>query len=82
MSDEAPTVDDAQNASIEPKPDAVMFPKAVVKRIMKIDPEVVNISAEAIALVSKATEILTREFAKNSFATTSAAGRSTIHTRD
>ena len=48
-------------------PAALAIPKAAVKRIMKLDPEVTHVQAEAVVLVAKATEIFLERLAKEAF---------------
>eukprot|EP00629_Pelagomonadales_sp_RCC1024_P004240 CAMPEP_0119286170 /NCGR_PEP_ID=MMETSP1329-20130426/33446_1 /TAXON_ID=114041 /ORGANISM="Genus nov. species nov., Strain RCC1024" /LENGTH=87 /DNA_ID=CAMNT_0007286899 /DNA_START=146 /DNA_END=405 /DNA_ORIENTATION=+ len=44
------------------KAEQLAIPKAAVKRIMKLDPEVNQIATDAVVLVAKATEMFLEKF--------------------
>ena len=43
--------------------DQLQIPKAAIKRIMKLDPEVSQVANDAVVLVAKATEMFLEKFA-------------------
>jgi histone H3/H4 len=59
-----------------------VFPHARVKRIIKTDPDVKLVSAEAIALISKSTELFLEEFATQCHQQSTLANRKTIQYKD
>ena len=58
------------------------IPKNAVKRIMKLDPEVGAVSAEAVIAVAKATEIFLEKFATDSYNIAVEKNRKTVRYED
>lgn len=58
------------------------FPLSRVKTIMKLDPDVVLASQEAVFLVSKATEMFVAALAKEAYTYTRQAKKKTIQKKD
>ncbi|XP_065290102.1 DNA polymerase epsilon subunit 4 [Dermacentor albipictus] len=58
------------------------FPLSRVKNIMKLDPDVVLASQEAVFLVSKATEMFVAALAKEAYTYTRQAKKKTIQKKD
>ena len=61
----SPTADGA-TASVPQNVDShdqLQIPKAAIKRIMKLDPEVSQVANDAVVLVAKATEMFLEKFA-------------------
>ena len=58
------------------------IPKNAVKRIMKLDPEVGAVSAEAVIAVAKATEIFLEKFATDSYNIAVDKNRKTVRYED
>ena len=53
----------AEGATASVSHDQLQIPKAAIKRIMKLDPEVSQVANDAVVLVAKATEMFLEKFA-------------------
>mmetsp|Transcript_16595 Transcript_16595/g.16686 ORF Transcript_16595/g.16686 Transcript_16595/m.16686 type:complete len:94 (+) Transcript_16595:116-397(+) len=58
------------------------LPKATVKRIMKLNEDVITVSDESIILVSKATEMLVAQLALSAYKVMQSNGRKTVKYED
>uniref|UniRef100_A0A182MVC9 Transcription factor CBF/NF-Y/archaeal histone domain-containing protein n=1 Tax=Anopheles culicifacies TaxID=139723 RepID=A0A182MVC9_9DIPT len=65
-----------------PEERLAVFPFARIKQIMKLDPEVGIVTAEAIFVVTKAAELFLQTLAKDSSSHTLASKKKTISKRD
>jgi len=63
-------------------PTEIVIPVSRVKRIVKLDPEVKNISKEATALIAKATELFLAKFGEDAYKMSSLSGRRTLKPED
>lgn len=66
----------------QPSTDQLQIPKAAIKRIMKLDPEVSQVANDAVVLVAKATEIFLEKFAGAARARATARDRGTVKYED
>ncbi|XP_055529449.1 DNA polymerase epsilon subunit 4 [Wyeomyia smithii] len=64
------------------EPRLVNFPLSKVKQIMKFDPEVHIISAEAVFLTTRAAEFFVQTLIKEAYSHATAAKKKTINKRD
>lgn len=64
------------------QPYDTVIPLARVKRTVKLDPDVKNISKEATAAIAKATELFLEELAEQSYKISQTSGRRTVKTED
>ncbi|KFB48442.1 AGAP004965-PA-like protein [Anopheles sinensis] len=72
-----------ENTNKEPAEERLaQFPLARVKQIMKLDPDVGIVSAEAIFLVTKAAELFLQTLAKDTYTHTIAAKKKTMGLKD
>ncbi|XP_038210329.1 DNA polymerase epsilon subunit 4 [Zerene cesonia] len=71
-----------QNAKSEPVVRSTRLPMARIKNIMKMDPDVHIVNAEAVFLVTKATEMFLESIAKETFTYTTHHKRKTISKKD
>lgn len=68
---------------VEPtEPRLVQLPLSKIKQIMKLDPDVNIVSAEAIFLVTRAAELFVQNLAKEAYTHTAAGKKKTIAKRD
>ncbi|XP_001861397.2 DNA polymerase epsilon subunit 4 [Culex quinquefasciatus] len=80
--DDQPTKE-ATSARKEPaEPRLVQLPLSKIKQIMKLDPDVNIVSAEAIFLVTRAAELFVQNLAKEAYTHTAAGKKKTIAKRD
>uniref|UniRef100_A0A182WM29 Transcription factor CBF/NF-Y/archaeal histone domain-containing protein n=1 Tax=Anopheles minimus TaxID=112268 RepID=A0A182WM29_9DIPT len=73
---------DNVTSSKAPEERLAVFPFARIKQIMKLDPDVGIVSAEAIFVVTKAAELFLQTLAKDSSSHTLASKKKTISKRD
>ena len=62
--------------------DQLQIPKAAIKRIMKLDPEVSQVANDAVVLVAKATEMFLEKFAGAARARATGRDRQTVTYED
>ena len=62
--------------------DQLQIPKAAIKRIMKLDPEVSQVANDAVVLVAKATEMFLEKFAGAARARATGRARQTVTYED
>lgn len=78
-----PADDGAAAGEVErPKADALLIPKAAIKRIMKLDPEVNQVANDAVILVAKATEMFLEKFANEARLCAEARASPTVKYQD
>ena len=63
-------------------PEVLLIPKAAVKRIMKLDPEVNQVANDAVILVAKATEMFLEKFSNDARALALAEQRANVKYED
>ncbi|EGB08239.1 hypothetical protein AURANDRAFT_17325, partial [Aureococcus anophagefferens] len=61
---------------------SLLIPKAAVKRIMKLDPEVNQVANDAVILVAKATEMFLEKFSAEARAQATLRSRTTVKYED
>ncbi|KAH8056897.1 hypothetical protein JL722_7117 [Aureococcus anophagefferens] len=62
--------------------ESLLIPKAAVKRIMKLDPEVNQVANDAVILVAKATEMFLEKFSAEARAQATLRSRTTVKYED
>ncbi|XP_050075553.1 DNA polymerase epsilon subunit 4 [Anopheles maculipalpis] len=72
----------AANSKATPEERLATFPFARIKQIMKLDPDVGIVSAEAIFVVTKAAELFLQTLAKDASSHTLASKKKTMSKRD
>ena len=72
----------ASGVSDAPSASDCVIPKAVIKRTMKLDDSVSKVSAEAVAAITKATELFLETFASTAAQSTVEADRKTVYYED
>ncbi|XP_040151783.1 DNA polymerase epsilon subunit 4 [Anopheles arabiensis] len=77
-----PNAADAASTKESPEERLAQFPFARIKQMMKLDPEVGIVSAEAIFLVTKAAELFLQTLAKDTSFHTVASKKKTMSKRD
>uniref|UniRef100_A0A182JPH5 Transcription factor CBF/NF-Y/archaeal histone domain-containing protein n=1 Tax=Anopheles christyi TaxID=43041 RepID=A0A182JPH5_9DIPT len=73
---------DTSSTKESPEERLAQFPFARIKQMMKLDPEVGIVSAEAIFLVTKAAELFLQTLAKDTSSHTLASKKKTMNKRD
>uniref|UniRef100_A0A1Q3EWN3 Putative dna polymerase epsilon subunit 4 n=1 Tax=Culex tarsalis TaxID=7177 RepID=A0A1Q3EWN3_CULTA len=77
-----PTKEAASSRKEPSEPRLVQLPLSKIKQIMKLDPDVNIVSAEAIFLVTRAAELFVQNLAKEAYTHTVAGKKKTIAKRD
>ena len=72
----------ADGATASVSHDQLQIPKAAIKRIMKLDPEVSQVANDAVVLVAKATEMFLEKFAGAARARATGRDRQTVTYED
>ena len=72
----------AEGATAPFSHDQLQIPKAAIKRIMKLDPEVSQVANDAVVLVAKATEMFLEKFAGAARARATGRDRQTVTYED
>ncbi|CAG4976586.1 unnamed protein product [Colias eurytheme] len=80
--EQVPTEKKVINAKSEAVVRSTRLPMARIKNIMKMDPDVHIVNAEAVFLVTKATEMFLESIAKETFTYTTHHKRKTIAKKD